>query len=69
MSERQLYLFEESLVAEDMSGIDGDGLGLEEQTYAGELEEWWVEEEVAAGCPRGVSERGVLPPGCIQLSC
>ena len=49
MNERQLYLFQEIPVEEDLGGVVGDGLGPGEEAYEGELEEWWIEQEIAVG--------------------
>jgi len=39
MSERQMSLFQEIPVEEDLGGVVGDGLGPDEEAYEGELEE------------------------------
>ncbi|MGA2481062.1 MAG: hypothetical protein ABSG63_20150 [Spirochaetia bacterium] len=48
MSERQLSLFQEIPVEEDLGGVVGDGLGPGEEAYEGELEELFLGGKAAA---------------------
>ena len=46
MDKEQLVLFEGMKdCLEDLSGVDGDGLGEEEEVYEGELAKWGLVEE------------------------